>query len=45
VYEENRFQRDSEKLGAEGAPLWARFDKEMDRLHETQFPKDAGPAD
>jgi hypothetical protein len=37
VHEENRFQRDSELLGEEGALLWARFDKEMDRLHETQF--------
>jgi len=37
VHEENRFQRDSERLGDEGALLWARFDKEMDRLHATQF--------
>ena len=37
VHEENRFQRDSELLGEEGASLWARFDKEMDRLHATQF--------
>jgi len=36
VHEENRFQRDAEKLGEEGAVLWARFDKEMDRLHEAQ---------
>jgi hypothetical protein len=36
VHEENRFQRDSEALGEEGALLWARFDKEMDRLHATQ---------
>lgn len=41
VHEENRFQRDSEMLGEEGALLWARFDKEMDRLHATQFPPDA----
>lgn len=41
VHEENRFQRDSEMLGEEGAFLWARFDKEMDRLHATQFPPDA----
>lgn len=41
VHEENRFQRDSEKLGDEGALLWARFDKEMDRLHATQFSEDA----
>ena len=37
VHEENRFQRDAELLGEEGALLWARFDKEMDRLHATQF--------
>lgn len=37
VHEENRFQRDSESLGDEGALLWARFDREMDRLHATQF--------
>jgi len=37
VHEENRFQRESEKLGEEGALFWARFDKEMDRLHETRF--------
>jgi hypothetical protein len=37
VHEENRFQRDSELLGDEGALLWARFDKEMDRLHATRF--------
>jgi hypothetical protein len=36
VHEENLFQRDSDLLGAEGASLWARFDKEMDRLHATQ---------
>jgi hypothetical protein len=40
VHEENRFQRDTEKLGEEGALLWARFDKEMDRLHATQFSAD-----
>jgi hypothetical protein len=44
VHEENRFQRDSEKLGDEGALLWARFDKEMDRLHATQFSEDAAAA-
>ncbi|MDO8359798.1 MAG: hypothetical protein Q7T08_07140 [Devosia sp.] len=44
VHEENRFQRDSEKLGDEGALLWARFDKEMDRLHATQFSTDARAA-
>ncbi len=37
VHEENRFERDSKLLGEEGAALWARFDKEMDRLHATQF--------
>ena len=36
VHEENRFQRDTELLGEEGAALWARFDQEMDRLHATQ---------
>ena len=40
VHEENRFQRDSDMLGEEGALLWARFDKEMDRLHATQFSAD-----
>lgn len=42
VHEENRFQRDTERLGEEGALLWARFDKEMDRLHATQFRSDVG---
>lgn len=36
VHEENRFQRGAEMLGEEGAALWARFDKEMDRLYATQ---------
>lgn len=36
VHEENRFQRDADTLGEEGARLWARFDKEMDRLYSTQ---------
>ena len=36
VHEENRFQRDAKMLGEEGAALWARFDKEMDRLYATQ---------
>jgi hypothetical protein len=36
VHEENRFQRDVELLGEEGAMLWARFDREMDRLYSTQ---------
>jgi hypothetical protein len=44
VHEENRFQRDTELLGEEGALLWARFDKEMDRLHATQFPSDTRAA-
>ena len=37
VHEENRFERDAEMLGEEGAKLWARFDKEMERLHATLF--------
>ena len=45
VHVENRFQRDSEMLGEEGALLWARFDKEMDRLHSTQPSPDARAAD
>ena len=45
VHVENRFQRDSEMLGEEGALLWARFDKEMDRLHSTQSSPDARAAD
>lgn len=45
VHEENRFERDSDLLGEEGAPLWARFDKEMDRLHETQFAEDSSAAE
>jgi hypothetical protein len=45
VHEENRFERESEKLGEEGAQLWARFDKVMDRLHATQFPPESGAAD
>ena len=36
VHQENRFQRDTEELGEEGAGLWARFDKEMDRLYSMQ---------
>lgn len=44
VHEENRFQRDTEMLGDEGALLWARFDKEMDRLQETQFSANARAA-
>jgi hypothetical protein len=45
VHVENRFQRDSEILGEEGALLWARFDKEMDRLHATQWSPDAPAPD
>ena len=41
VHEENRFQRDSEMLGEAGAVLWARFDKEMERLYATQPAPDA----
>jgi len=44
VHEENRFQRDTELLGEEGALLWARFDREMDRLHATQFATDTRAA-
>lgn len=44
VHEENRFQRDTELLGQEGALLWARFDKEMDRLHLTQFAPEGSAA-
>lgn len=35
VHEENRFHRDAEMLGDEGGLLWSRFDKVMDRLHQT----------
>lgn len=44
VHEENRFQRDAEMLGEEGELLWTRFDKEMDRLHSTQFAADDSAA-
>jgi hypothetical protein len=44
VHEENRFQRDSEMLGEEGALLWARFDKEMDRLYAAQSVPDVRAA-
>lgn len=44
VHEENRFQRDSELLGEEGALLWARFDIVMDRLHATQVSPDVRAA-
>lgn len=36
VHEENRFERDADALGEEGAVLWARFDAVMDRLHATR---------
>lgn len=41
VHEENRFQRDAEMLGEEGTVLWARFDKEMDRLYAAHSESDA----
>lgn len=44
VHEENRFQRDSEMLGEEGAVLWARFDAEMERLYATQSVPEADAA-
>lgn len=44
VHEENRFQRDAEMLGEEGALLWARFDEVMERLHATRPGPDAGGA-
>lgn len=40
VHEENRFEREAELLGQEGAALWARFDKEMDRLYATRSTSD-----
>lgn len=40
VHEENRFERDAGMLGEEGAVLWARFDKEMDRLYAIQAASD-----
>lgn len=44
VHEENRFQRDTEMLGEEGAALWVRFDREMDRLFSTQPASDVRPS-
>lgn len=35
VHEENRFERAAGMLGDEGAALWARFDKAMERLYAT----------
>lgn len=43
--EANRFERDTEKLGEEGALLRARFDRQMDPLHATQFSSDDRAAD
>jgi hypothetical protein len=37
IHEENRFQRASSLLGEEGEQLWARFDKELDRLYAAQI--------
>lgn len=36
VHEENRFERESGMLGDEGARLWDRFDREMERLYATR---------
>lgn len=36
VHLENRFERDSKRLGDEGAAFWSRFDREMERLYATQ---------
>jgi len=36
VHVENRFERDAERLGDEGAKLWARFDIVMERLYATR---------
>lgn len=44
VHEENRFEREAALLGEEGAALWARFDREMDRLYELQAAAEA-PSD
>jgi hypothetical protein len=41
VHEENRFERDSQMLGDEGALLWERFDREMERLHRMSAPVSA----
>ena len=40
VHEENRFEREAGLLGEEGAALWARFDREMDRLYGTRLTSD-----
>lgn len=44
VHEENRFERDCAALDDEGVALWARFDREMDRLYATQIAPDADAA-
>jgi hypothetical protein len=44
VHVDNRFQRDAALLGEEGAALWARFDREMDRLYSTQPAREASAA-
>ncbi len=44
VHVENLFQRDAALLGEEGAALWARSDKGMDRLYPTQPAREAGAA-
>ena len=36
VHEENRFERDADLLGDEGAALWSRFDQQMERLYATR---------
>jgi hypothetical protein len=36
VHEENRFEREAARLGDEGPTLWAKFDREMDRLYATR---------
>ena len=41
IHEENRFERDADMLGEEGAALWARFDKVMERLYATQPASDS----
>ena len=35
AHEGNRFEYDCKLPGEEGAAFWARFDKEMHRLHAT----------
>ena len=50
VHEENRFERDAGLLGPgllgeKGAALWARFDREMERLYATRAPSDGYSGD